>query len=73
MTTVASVNDPFVCKVCGGMHFAELHKYNATNCRLQPEPETNPLVIVCWGCKRVYKQTADWTWASTPEYGALLT
>lgn len=61
------VNAPFACKVCGCTRFIELVTFNDTNCRMQSDPVTNPVTICCNGCKRVYRQTEDWTW-SDAEY-----
>ena len=66
---MTAVDAPFVCTGCGGSRFVELHQYNDTNCKLQPEPETNPVMIVCWGCRRIYQQTTDWTWGELDAKG----
>jgi len=65
------INAPFACHVCGCTRFIELVQYNATNCRLPWDVETNPVTICCHGCKRIYRQTAEWGW-SQAEYGYMV-
>jgi hypothetical protein len=63
---VPSLNDPFTCG-CGSTRFIELTQWNALICRLEADPESAPTTILCWACKRVYKQAPDWSWKLTTE------
>lgn len=59
---MADVNAPFVCR-CGSTLFVRLKQFNATNCELETDPVTAPMVIECADCKRRYQQTPEWGWA----------
>ena len=64
---MSDLNQPFQCG-CGSVRFIELTQWNALVCRLENDIASGvPTVILCWKCRRVYRQAADWSWKLTTD------